>query len=191
MRNVLSRHIALVAAAVSVWSAAGGFAGIPGVAAQAVGGYGHHHPAGHPRWLSWNMKSHTATLRLMAGYTGAFNGFNFDGHGKGSMVIVMPMGFHVHVLFTNKGSYPHSAVITPYADRVSASTHPLALPHASVPDPTMGVGAGKSASFWFPAQRAGRYALVCGVHGHAGLGMWDVFKVVRGGKPHIVFRKPV
>lgn len=74
--------------------------------------YEHLSTAGHPQWLASNLKKHIATLRLIAGYKGAFNGFNFDGYGKGSMVVVMPVGFHVHVLFSNKGTYPHSAVIT-------------------------------------------------------------------------------
>jgi uncharacterized cupredoxin-like copper-binding protein len=39
--------------------------------------------------------------------------------------------------------------------------------------------------FSFVANKAGTYAIVCAVPGHAVAGMWDVLKVTRGGTAKI------
>jgi uncharacterized cupredoxin-like copper-binding protein len=39
--------------------------------------------------------------------------------------------------------------------------------------------------FNFVPNKAGKYAIVCAVPGHAAGGMWDVFMVTKGGKPSI------
>src|SRR5881409_2135884 len=84
---------------------------LPGMYAAAS-----HHPgrAATPPWLVANAKTRTATLRLIAAYTNALNGFNFNGYGNGKMVITIPVCYRVTVIFSNKSSVPHSAVFTPY-----------------------------------------------------------------------------
>src|SRR5438105_324760 len=52
-------------------------------------------PAATPRWLAVNEKAHAATLTLIAAYTNALSGFNFNGYGNGKMVITVPVGFKV------------------------------------------------------------------------------------------------
>lgn len=141
---------------------------------------------GASRWLSWNLSSHTATLTLIAGYNNALVGFNFNGYGKGQMVISVPVGYRVKVEFSNQGTLPHSAVITPSADKNLPSNFPLAFPSASSLNPGSGIVKGQTAPFTFVANKVGSYALVCGVPGHADAGMWDIFKVTQGGQPSIV-----
>src|SRR5437016_534431 len=68
-------------------------------------------------WLLWNPATHTVTLTLIGGYNLARHGFNFNGYSTGTMVISVPRGAHVHVIFRNQGRFPHSAIIARYAAR--------------------------------------------------------------------------
>jgi sulfocyanin len=157
---------------------------LPGMYAAAS-----HHPgrAATPRWLVANAKAHTATLTLVAAYTNALNGFNFNGYSKGKMVITIPAGYRVTVIFSNKSSVPHSAVVTPYSKKNKNSNFPLAFKGATSPDPTSGITSGTTQRFTFTASRTGTYALVCGVPGHVATGMWDVLKVVPKGTASLSF----
>src|SRR5437868_15542947 len=40
-----------------------------------------------PQWLASNTTTHTITLTLIAAYSNALSGFNFNGYGHGKMVI--------------------------------------------------------------------------------------------------------
>jgi sulfocyanin len=121
--------------------------------------------------------THTATLTLIAADTNALDGFNFNGYGHGQMVITIPVGSTVTVIFTNKSTVPHSAVITDYSNRLSNGVITPAFPGASTPNPVAGTPQGQTVSFTFVASTVGTYAIVCGVPGHAVAGMWDVLKV--------------
>jgi sulfocyanin len=151
---------------------------LPGLPAAAA-----HRPAGTPRWLV--VSGRTVTLTLTAAYNGTFSGFNFDGDGKGKMIVSVPVGYRVNVIFTNKSAVPHSAVIAAYSKRTSSSGITPVFRGASTPNPTTGTRQGKTVRFSFVANKAGTYAIVCAVPGHALGGMWDVFKVTPGGKPTI------
>src|SRR5436309_15924557 len=112
---------------------------LPGMYAAAS-----YHPgrAATPRWLVANAKTHTATLTLVAAYTNALNGFNFNGYGNGKMVITIPVGYRVIVSFSNKSSVPHSAVFTPYSQKNRSSDFRLAFKGSTSPDPTGGITSG-------------------------------------------------
>ena len=157
---------------------------LPGMYAAAS-----HHPgrAATLRWLVANAKAHTATLTLIAAYTNTRGGFNFNGYSKGKMVITIPAGYRVTVIFSNKSSVPHSAVFTPDSKKNRNSHFPLAFKGATSPDPTSGITSGTTQRFAFTASRTGTYALVCGVPGHVAAGMWDVLKVVPKGTASLSF----
>jgi sulfocyanin len=140
-----------------------------------------HRPAGTPRWLVVNARAHTVNLTLTAAYTSAASGFNFDGDARGKMVVSVPVGYRVNVIFTNKSAVPHSAVVTAYSKRMSTGPFTAVFRGASTPNPTGGSPQGKTQRFTFTANKVGTYAIVCAVPGHAIGGMWDVFKVTRGG----------
>jgi plastocyanin len=142
-----------------------------------------HRPAGTPRWLVVNGR--TVTLTLTAAYTGTGGGFNFDGDAKGKMVVSVPVGDTVNVIFTNRSAVPHSAVITAYSKRTSVSGFTPVFRGAESKNPARGITKGTTQRFSFVANKVGTYAIVCAVPGHAVGGMWDVFKVTRGGKPTI------
>lgn len=174
MRRSTTRPVAFGLAAAAIVALA-----TPGAHVAAV----RDHAA--PTWLAVQAKTHSVTLTLIAGYNDAIGGFNFDGYGRGKMVIYVPRGYRINVVFSNKAVYPHSAVFTPYALKDKEDGYPLAFKGAASPDPTNGVVLGKVQRFSFVASKAGAYALVCGVPGHEGAGMWDVLKVTNGGKAHL------
>ncbi|HEY8283254.1 MAG TPA: sulfocyanin-like copper-binding protein, partial [Chloroflexota bacterium] len=141
---------------------------------------------GAQKWIAWDTAKHTATLTLIAGYSNAVSGFNFNGYGNGQMVISVPVGYHVTVDFSNQGLLPHSAEVTPSADKNLPSNFPLAFSGAASINPASGIVKGQTSNFSFVANKAGTYALVCGVPGHAAAGMWEVFQVTAGGQPSVV-----
>jgi hypothetical protein len=90
--------------------------------------------AASPSWVSYNAKAHTATLTIIAAYTNTGGGFNFNGDSTGKMVVTIPLGTKVTVKFTNKGSLPHSVLVTTWADRMAASS--FAMPFKGRHHPT-------------------------------------------------------
>jgi sulfocyanin len=131
-----------------------------------------------PVWVRWDPGTKTAQITITANYNEDNAGFNFDGYHGGKLTLTIPTGAKVTVDFTNKAGLPHSVVITPYADRTEAGNFPLAFPGSSSPNPGTGAANVKTAqTFSFTANKAGTYAIVCGVPGHAIGGMWDVLKV--------------
>jgi sulfocyanin len=152
---------------------------LPGVPAAAA-----HRPAGTPRWLV--VSGRTVTLTLTAAYTNVGSGFNFNGDARGKMIVSVPVGYKVNVIFSNKSTIPHSAVVTAYSKRTAARGFTPAFRGAQSPNPTSGIAKGTTQHFTFTANKVGTYAIVCAVPSHAIAGMWDVFKVTpAGSKPSI------
>jgi sulfocyanin len=152
----------------------GGLAGLALLSGQAL--------AASPSWVSYNAKAHTATVTIIAGYKG---GFDFNGDSAGKMIVTIPLGTKVTVKFSNKATLPHSVMVTTWADRMAASGFATVFKGASSPNPTNGSTAGAGVTFTFVANKAGTYAIVCAVPGHAAAGMWDTLKVVKGGSASV------
>jgi len=159
-------------------SALGLVVSTPGLGAHAA-------RAAAARWLTVNSKQHTVTFTLIAGYTNALGGLNFNGDVNGKMVLSVPVGYRVNVIFSNKSAAPHSAVFTPYAQKDNTGSYRTAFKGSATPNWTNGITAGQTEKFSFVATTAGKYALVCGVPGHEAAGMWDVLNVTRGGMAHL------
>jgi len=143
------------------------------------------HAAGKTQFLSWDTAKHTATLRLTAGLTSGNHTLNFNGYTSGGMVVGVPKGYKVKVVFTNKSTFPHSAVITQFADKSSEGDHPLAFAGASTTNPIAGTAPSATETFSFKANKVGTYAIICEVGHHADAGMWDVFKVTHAKQPSV------
>jgi Sulfocyanin (SoxE) domain len=139
--------------------------------------------AGVGDWITWNAAARTAGLTLVAGYNGSNNGFNFDGYGRGRLLVQVPLGWRVTVTCRNAGSMRHSCAIV----RGPMTAVP-AFPGASTPDPVLGLEHGKSARFTFTASRAGTYRIACLVPGHEEARMWDVLVVGGVRRPTIQVR---
>ncbi len=135
------------------------------------------------RWLTWDTAARTASLTLVAGYNGSNNGFNFDGYGRGQLLVRVPLGWRVTVTCKNAGSMRHSCAIVR-----GAMTAVPAFRGATTPDSVLGLARGKSAQFTFTASRAGTYRIACLVPGHEEARMWDVLVVGGVRRPSIQTR---
>ena len=131
-----------------------------------------------PLSLSSDAGAKTVSFTLVAGYSGANSGLNFDGYSSGNLEIDAPQGWAVTVTCSNKGPLNHSCAVV--ADE--AASQPL-FGGATTPNPGAGLPAGQQASFTFKPDRVGTFRIVCRVPGHEPEGMWIVFKVVGSGSP--------
>jgi hypothetical protein len=143
-------------------------------------------PSGKPdphRFLSWDASSRVAHLTLLVGLGGANNGFNFDGYGRGELLVTIPLGWRVVVDCENRGGARHSCAVV----KGSLSTRPV-FPGASSPAPITGLAPGAKATFSFRATRTGSFRIACLVPGHEQAREWAVLEVVRGRRPAISAR---
>jgi len=128
---------------------------------------------------TWNASQHLVKWVVVAGDGGANGGMNFDGYANGEMTLVVPLGWRVEIAFRNASFTPHSAMVVPFADheRPSFDASLAAFPGAATANPSQGSSKGDEETVTFTASRAGTYALVCAVPGHALAGMWDKLEV--------------
>lgn len=105
---------------------------------------------------------------------------NFDGYSNGAMQVTVPQGWKVNVTFKKDNpSLPHSAMFVPYDLRASTSFSQsnVSFSGAMTPTPSFGTSGNTTCNFSFVADKTGKYAIVCGVTGHAAMEMWDTFIV--------------
>jgi len=140
----------------------------------------HPNPA---QFFHVDAKHKIAAVTLIAGYNGENNGFNFDGYGRGELLVNVPRGWRVRVTCTNHVDIRHSCAVV----RGPMTITP-AFRGATVPDAVAGLARGKTATFTFVAARTGSYRFACLVPGHEDARMWDVLDVTSGGKPSITAR---
>jgi hypothetical protein len=135
------------------------------------------------KWLTWNAHARTASLVLVAGYDGSNNGFNFDGYGRGQLLVRIPVGWRVTVTCRNAASMRHSCAIVRGAGTITP-----AFRGASTASPTIGLRSGQIARFSFTASRAGTYRIACLVPGHEQARQCDVLDVGGVKRPSISTR---
>ena len=143
-------------------------------------------PSGKPdarRFLSWDASSRIAHLTLLAGLGAGNNGFNFDGYGRGELLVRIPLRWRIVVDCENRGGTRHSCAVV----KGSLSTRPAFLGAAS-PAPIIGLSPGSKATFSFRATRTGSFRIACLVPGHEQARQWGVLDVVRSGRPSISAR---
>jgi Sulfocyanin (SoxE) domain len=132
------------------------------------------------QFLHVDARRRTATITLIAAYDGANGGFNFDGYGRGELIVTVPRRWRVVVRCSNRSIVRHSCAVVsgPMPAR-------LEFPAASTPQPRLGLAQGQKASFSFRASRVGVFRLACLVPGHMEARMWDVLRIVARGRPSI------
>jgi hypothetical protein len=133
-------------------------------------------PPSPSQFLHIEAKQRTALVTLVAGYDGENNGFNFDGYGRGELILSIPRGWRVRVTCTNRGALDHSCAVVPGPMTVTPSFRGAATPI---------LPPGSSTKFSFVASRVGTFRIACLVAGHEEARMYDVLEVTRGGKPTI------
>ncbi|NMP21623.1 sulfocyanin-like copper-binding protein [Sulfobacillus harzensis] len=134
-------------------------------------------PFNPAQWVTQNSAQKRVTFHL---YAGEGNRMTFNGYGNGQMVLTVPTGWKVSVRFENvDNAQAHSAMIVPlkFHTNTEIPASALAFSHASTPNPTMGSTYGVQQSFHFAANKSGTFALVCGIPGHAAMGMWDTLVI--------------
>lgn len=138
--------------------------------------------AAHPdpsQFLHVEAKRRTVIVTLVAGYNGENSGFNFDGYGRGELLVTVPRGWRVRIICTNKGSIDHSCAVVRGPMTVTPAFRDAATPI---------LPRGSTTRFSFVASRTGSFRLACLVPGHEEARMYDVLEVTRGGKPAITAR---
>ena len=173
-RSVAVRGTAAILAAVSLLAG--------GTAASAHEAQRSGKPDPH-RFLSWDAPNRVAHLTLLAGLGSANNGFNFDGYGRGELLVTIPLGWRVVVDCENRGGARHSCAVVRGSLSITS-----AFPGAASPAPITGLAPGRRATFAFRAGRLGSYRIACLVPGHEQARQWDVLDVRRGGTPSISAR---
>ncbi|MDA8206569.1 MAG: sulfocyanin-like copper-binding protein [Thermaerobacter sp.] len=135
-------------------------------------------PPSNPQdWVVQNVGHKQVTFKVFAGES---NRMTFNGEGNGQLVLTVPTGWHVSMSFVNvDNAQVHSAMIVPlqWHSQINIPETAIAFPHASTPNPMVGSSYGIQQTFHFTAGKPGTYALVCGISGHAAMGMWDAFVV--------------
>jgi hypothetical protein len=131
------------------------------------------------RFLAVDPQRHRVTITLIASYDGENSGFNFDGYSR-SLMWTVPQGWTVKVVCENRGPLRHSCAVVQ-----GANSSVPAFRGAKIPQARIGLEAGHTARFAFRAGRQGVYRFACLVPGHETARMWDVLKIVRGGRPSV------
>lgn len=122
------------------------------------------------------------TLELAISSNPGDDMMNFNGYSKGALKITVPAGWKVDITFTNKqtGGITHSVGIVPWDQKQLGNGQFTPAFGGSVGPADKfgnGVPSGQPIHYSFTADKAGQYAMVCGVPGHAAGGMWDEFDV--------------
>lgn len=154
------------------------------VVAAIVAGCGGSTPPRTPlnKMFSYNATAKTAVLTLIPGATNMFNGYNYDGYGRGSVLIDVPLGWRITVRCINTvAKVPHTCAIARDGGNATAPV----FPGATTPDPQRGLPSGHSAEFSFVASRLGAYRITCLIPEHETRGMWDAFAISRSPHPSI------
>jgi sulfocyanin len=134
--------------------------------------------SGPDKILASDAASKTVTVNLVAGEGSAAGGFNFNGYANGDMQVQVPTGWTVKVSYIVESSLPHSTLIAPWDERKAGSLS-AAFTGSAAADFRSGIEKGDDPqTFSFTADKAGQYAIVCGVPGHDSAGMWDEFDVI-------------
>lgn len=144
-------------------------------------------PMTTPDWFVIDRDARTVHLRLTAGETNLNNYWNYNSHIKGSMAITVPEGFTVTIEQVNHDpNMAHSVGILALPANFAMPPQPNPVfPGAISENPTSMIDAtmpGEEETIQFVADKAGEYALVCFIPGHAAVGMWAYFDVSADGQ---------
>jgi PQQ-dependent dehydrogenase (methanol/ethanol family) len=127
-------------------------------------------------WMYTSAERQYVAIVVTAGATSDNNGFNFDGysHGKGNFII--PAGWQVDWIFTNKAALPHSVGLSTTISLPPKVVQTVLGP-VETPNALAGVRSGVTQYVGFQAVHVGTFYMVCLVPGHLQAGMWDKFTV--------------
>ena len=126
-----------------------------------------------PTWLRADAASKAVDFKLVAGLTDANGGMNFNGFGRGGLVLTVPQGWNVVLHFKNEDpNLPHSVEVIGDAAAIPVGPVPPAFEHATTGRLEQGFPAGQGTDIRFAPAKAGSFLIFCAVPGHGAAGMW-------------------
>lgn len=126
-----------------------------------------------PTWLHATAATKTVEFKLVSGMSDANGGMNFNGFGRGALVLTVPQGWTVVMHYKNDDpNLPHSVAIIADADPVPVGNVTPAFDHATSGRLDQGFSAGQGGDIRFVAGKAGSFLIFCAVPGHGAAGMW-------------------
>ena len=126
-----------------------------------------------PTWLRADAASKTVEFKLIAGLTDANGGMNFNGFGRGGLMLTVPQGWNVVLHFKNEDpNLPHSAEVIPDGAAIPTGPVPPAFEHATTGRLEQGLSSGQGSDVRFVSAKAGPFLIFCAVPGHGAAGMW-------------------
>ncbi|MEO7086805.1 MAG: PQQ-binding-like beta-propeller repeat protein [Gemmatimonadaceae bacterium] len=131
------------------------------------------------RYMSFDTSAKIVYLGVIAGAGSANAGNSFNGASRGGATIVIPLGWTVHMRFSNEDKAPHSALVIKESGALPVAPDRAAIAGAETSHVSDGIVAaeGVEEETIFVANEAGRFLLACGVPGHTPSGMWLRFTV--------------
>lgn len=146
----------------------------------------------HPvAMLSSDPSARTATLIVDAGYNSTNDWANFNGYANGQMTVTIPLGYQVHIEFTNDAGIPYDL-------GVYTASGQLAFPGAGnsvqelADNASAGVLPGESETLSFSASSLGHFRMESLLYrfpnntpSRTAMGMWAAFNVVPSGNPEV------
>jgi Sulfocyanin (SoxE) domain len=133
------------------------------------------------RWLEYDVSQRAVTVTLIPDYNGVYSGFNFNGYGKGQVLVDVPRGWRVTVHCANtRSAGRHSCAVV----KGPGNRRP-AFRGAASSDPFVGLHPGESDTFSFTADSLGVFRLACLVPQHERAGQWNVLAVTRDRLPSV------
>ena len=127
-------------------------------------------------FLKLSDKPKTVKVIIIATFTSANYGMNFNGYSHGKAIFTIPKDWTVEVTFINPSPIPHSAIVV---EKDMTKKLQMGAPYfdgAGVPKPEVGISLSK-AEFAFLADEEGEYAFACGFPAHAINGHWLALNV--------------
>ena len=126
-----------------------------------------------PTWLRADAASKAVDFKLVAGLTDANGGMNFNGFGRGGLVLTVPQGWNVVLHFKNEDpNLPHSVEVIGDAAAIPVGPVPPAFELATTGRLEQGFPAGQGTDIRFAPAKAGSFLIFCAVPGHGAAGMW-------------------
>jgi sulfocyanin len=128
--------------------------------------------------MQFDASGRRVDLLVVAAYTKANSGFNFNGGWSGSHRITIPAGWTVRINFVNRDVVPHSIGIVRQGRLLPTRIGRPVFPGAASRALEVGTPAGdRQDDIVFVASLPGAYLLACGVPGHTAVGSYLQFIV--------------
>src|SRR5690348_11400542 len=127
---------------------------MPATTVTSTGGFAAPGRPDPRRFLATDPASKRVRLTMVAGLGSANNGYNFDGYGRGELLVSVPRGWRVTVDFRNHASRRTSAALVTGARSATIPFH-----GASTAQPLQGITPGGAERFSFMPTRAGVFRI--------------------------------